>query len=101
MRKLDNGLSELTLALEPGLEIDGEVVCRTFQPSYVVTRHGTLMAFCQGRLRGGGDDDPKMVLTSRSDDWGATWSPAEAVSGWNAPQECPVTDSYAERRPGV
>ena len=81
MRKLDNGLSELTLALKPGLEVDGEQVCRTFQPSYVVTRESVLIAFCQGRLRGGSDDDPKMVLTSRSEDWGATWSPATPVSG--------------------
>ena len=81
MRKLDNGLSELTLAFEPGFEVDGEMVCRTFQPSYVVTRDGTLIAFCQGRLRGGSDDDPKMILTSRSDDRGATWSPVETVSG--------------------
>ena len=77
MRKLENGLSELTLAFEPGFEVDGEVVCRTFQPSYVVTRNGTLIAFCQGRLRGGSDDDPKMILTSRSSDWGATWSPVK------------------------
>ncbi|MFC1525695.1 hypothetical protein ACFL6X_02670 [Candidatus Latescibacterota bacterium] len=81
MRKLDNGLSERTLAFEPGLEVDGELVCRTFQPSYVVTRAGMLIAFCQGRLRHGSDDDPKMILTSRSADGGATWSPAKTVSG--------------------
>ena len=56
MRKLENGLSERTLAFEPGFEVHGEVVCRTFQPSYVVTRDGVLIAFCQGRLRGGRDD---------------------------------------------
>ena len=81
MRKLENGLSERTLAFEPGFEVHGEMVCRTFQPSYVVTRDGMLIAFCQGRLRGGRDDDPKVILTSRSSDWGATWSPARAVSG--------------------
>ncbi|MFC1453069.1 exo-alpha-sialidase [Verrucomicrobiota bacterium] len=81
MRKFENGLSELTLAFEPGFEVDGEVVCRTFQPSYVVTRDGTLIAFCQGRLRRGSDDDPKMILTSSSDDRGATWSPVKIVSG--------------------
>ena len=81
MRKLEHGLSELTLAFESGFKVDGEVVCRTFQPSYVVTRDGTAIAFCQGRLRGGSDDDPKVILTSRSDDWGATWSPAKVVSG--------------------
>ena len=81
MRQLENGLSGRTLAFEPGFEVDGEVVSRTFQPSYVVTRDGVLIAFCQGRLRGGRDDDPKVILTSRSSDWGATWSPARAVSG--------------------
>ena len=81
MRKLENGLSESTVALEFGLEVDGDVVCRTFQPSYVVTRSGRLMAFCQGRLSGGRDDDPKVVLTSSSDDEGVTWSPPKAVSG--------------------
>ena len=81
MRKLVDGLSELTLAFESGFEVEGETVCRTFQPSYVVTRDGALVAFCQGRLRGGSDDDPKVILTSRSGDWGATWSPATVVSG--------------------
>ena len=52
MRQLENGLSERTLAFEPGFEVHGEVVSRTFQPSYVVTRDGVLIAFCQGRLRG-------------------------------------------------
>jgi len=81
MRDTVDGLSELTLAFESGFEVDGETVCRTFQPSYVVTRDQAIVAFCQGRLRGGGDDDPKVVLTSRSTDWGATWSPPTAVSG--------------------
>ena len=60
--------------------VAGERICRTFQPSFVVTRDGTLIVFCQGRLREGSDDDPKTILTSRSDDWGATWSAATAVS---------------------
>ena len=81
MRKLSDGLSERTHAFEPGFDIHDEPICRTFQPSYVVTRTGHLLAFCQGRLRGGSDDDPKVVLTSKSEDGGATWSPAKAVSG--------------------
>ncbi len=81
MRQLQDGLSERTLAFEPGFEAHGEVVCRTFQPSYVVLGGGNLLAFCQGRLREGRDDDPKVILTSRSADGGATWSPAKAVSG--------------------
>ena len=81
MRCFGSGISERSLVFKPGFEVDGEIVCRTFQPSYVVARDGVLIAFCQGRLRGGSDDDPKIVLMSRSDDWGATWSPAKAVSG--------------------
>ncbi|MDP6777658.1 MAG: sialidase family protein, partial [Candidatus Latescibacteria bacterium] len=97
MRKLENGLSELSLAFQPGLEVDGEVVCRAFQPSYVVTRDGTLIAFCQGRLSGGGDDDPKVILTSRSEDGGVTWSPAEPVS---APIGHYAMSAYLSEREG-
>ena len=97
MRKLENGLSELTLAFEAGFEVDGELVCRTFQPSYVVTRDGALIAFCQGRLRNGRDDDPKAVLTSRSDDWGATWSPAKILSG---PMTHYAMSAYLSERDG-
>ena len=81
MRKLEYGLSKLTLAFKPGCEVYSEKVCRTFQPSFVVTRTGKLIAFCQGRLGAGGDDDPKVILMSSSDDWGATWSPAKGFSG--------------------
>lgn len=80
LRELDNDLSDQTLAFEPGFEVNGKMVCRTFQPSYVVTRDGVVIAFCQGRLVEGRDDDPKMILASKSDDWGATWSRARAIS---------------------
>ena len=96
MRKLRDGLSERTLAFEPGFEAHGEVVCRTFQPSYVVMG-GTLLAFCQGRLREGRDDDPKVILMSRSDDWGATWSPARAVS---SPLTHYAMSAYLSKRDG-
>ncbi len=81
MRQVDNGVSELTLAFRPAFEVYGEKVCRTFQPSYVTMKNGNVIAFCQGRLRHGADDDPKVVLTSKSTDWGLTWSPARPVSG--------------------
>lgn len=81
MRQLDDGLSELTLAFSPGFEVYDERVCRTFQPSYVMMENGSLIAFCQGRLRSGADDDPKVIVTSKSTDWGTTWSPARPVSG--------------------
>jgi len=74
------GTSENRWAINPGMKVGTETICRTFQPSFVVTREGVLFAFCQGRLKGGSDDDPKVVLMSRSDDTGKTWSPPRAVS---------------------
>lgn len=70
----------VNLAFEPGLKIDGETVCRTFQPSYVVTENGTLIVFCQGRLKGGRDNEPKVVLMNRSYDNGKSWEGAQIVS---------------------
>ena len=97
MRNLRDGLSERTLAFEPGFEVHGEVVCRTFQPSYVVMGDGALLAFCQGRLREGRDDDPKAVLMSRSADEGATWSVAKAVS---SPLHHYAMSAYRTQREG-
>ena len=63
MRQLENGLSERTLAFEPGFEVHGEVVCRTFQPSYVVTRDWRVDCLLSGqvarrpRRRSEGDSD--------------------------------------------
>lgn len=74
------GASDTRWALKPGLKVGADTVCRTFQPSFVVTREGVLFAFCQGRLKGGRDDDPKVILMSRSDDTGKTWGPARAIS---------------------
>lgn len=74
------GASETRWAIRPGLKVGAETICRTFQPSFAVTREGVLLAFCQGRLQAGRDDDPKVVLMSRSDDTGKTWSPVRAVS---------------------
>ena len=64
---------------EPGLEIDGETVSRTFQPSFTVTAEGTLLCFCQGRVGDGWDDDMKVVLVNRSFDHGLTWEGARAI----------------------
>jgi hypothetical protein len=75
------GVSELKLAFEPGLKIEGETVCRNFQPSFVVTSDGVLLVFCQGRVGEGGDDDLKAVLMNRSRDFGKTWEGARAISG--------------------
>ena len=74
------GASQTLWAIKPGMKVGTETICRTFQPSFVVTREGVLFAFCQGRLKGGADDDPKVVLMNRSEDWGKTWGQVRAVS---------------------
>ena len=80
MLTLENGVSRRALAFEPGIQVGDEVVSKTFQPSYVITETGALLVFCQGRLRGGGDDAPKVVLMNRSNDRGETWEGARAIT---------------------
>ncbi len=81
MRNFNPGCSDISLAFEPGFKINSEHVCRTFQPSCVVRNDGSIIAFCQGRLRNGRDDDPKVVLMSTSDNGGKSWSSPKVVSG--------------------
>lgn len=75
----DAGLSERIVVFEPGLKVGRETVVRTFQPSFTVTTEGTLIAFCQGRVGEGWDDDMKVVLVNRSFDQGRTWEGARAI----------------------
>lgn len=75
-----DGLGDLKMVFEPGLEIGKYKVSKTFQPSYVVTSKGTLLVFCQGRLFGGADNDPKVVLMNTSFDLGQTWEGVEVLS---------------------
>lgn len=70
----------MKLVFEPGLKIGDEAVCKTFQPSYVVTAKGTLLVFCQGRLKNGGDNEPKVILMNKSDDYGKTWDGVRVIS---------------------
>ena len=75
-----NGLSDLIKVFEPGLLLENEKVRKTFQPSFVITSKGTLLAFCQGRLKFGGDNDPKVILMNKSYDLGKTWEGVEVLS---------------------
>ncbi len=64
-------------------------------PSLVVTKKGTLLAFCEGRKRGGGDAGDIDLLLKRSCDAGKTWSKAQVVwdDGDNTcGNPCPVVD---------
>jgi sialidase-1 len=77
----ENGRGPLTIVFSPGMEVGGEVVRKTFQPSYVVTSNGTTLAFCQGRLKEGGDNEVKVILMNKSSDFGRTWQGVEVLSG--------------------
>jgi sialidase-1 len=67
-------------------------------PSIIVSKEGTLLAFCEGREAGdAGDID---LLLKRSEDNGATWSKEQIV--WNDAQNtcgnpCPVVDEETGR----
>lgn len=52
-------------------------------PAVVVTVHGTVLAFCEGRKDGRGDSGEIDLLLKRSRDGGRTWSGAKVV--WSDP----------------
>lgn len=76
----DEGLGDMKMVFEPGLKVGKYKVSKTFQPSFVITSKGTLLVFCQGRLFGGADNDPKVILMNRSNDYGQTWQGVEVLS---------------------
>lgn len=80
MIQFTDGLSDKIMVFKTGFEIDGELVCRTFQPSFVVSKTGRVFAFCQARLKEGRDDDPKVPVFTYSDDEGETWADPRPVS---------------------
>ena len=67
-------------------------------PALMVTRRGTLLAFCEGRKTGAGDHGDIDLMLKRSTDRGATWGPLELVheEGGDAKitigNPCPVID---------
>ncbi len=75
-----DGLSKIRLVFKPGLKIGSEIVAKTFQPSYVVTSKGTMLVFCQGRLRKAGDNEVKVILMNTSRDHGNTWEGVRVLS---------------------
>ena len=74
------GIGDLKMVFEPGQKVGKYKVSKTFQPSFVVSSKGTLLAFCQGRLFAGGDNDPKVILMNKSYDYGQTWEGVEVLS---------------------
>lgn len=67
-------------------------------PSIIVTKAGTVLAFCEGRKTGGGDHGDLDLVMKRSTDGGRTWSPQSIVyeEGDTAKitigNPCPVVD---------
>ncbi len=64
-------------------------------PALIVTKKGTLLAFCEGRKNGRGDSGEINTLLRRSFDGGRTWGPMQkvAVDGPNTfGNPCPVVD---------
>jgi sialidase-1 len=65
-------------------------------PSLLVTKKGTLLAFCEGRKQGRGDSGDIDLLLRRSSDGGKTWERRRVV--WNDADNtcgnpCPVLDA--------
>lgn len=56
---------------------DGYHTCRI--PALLATTLGTLLAFCEGRVKGSGDAGEIHTLVKRSTDGGTTWSPHTVV----------------------
>jgi len=64
-------------------------------PSVIVTRKGTVLAFCEGRKHSGGDAGDIDLLLRRSEDGGKTFGPRQVV--WDDKRNtcgnpCPVVD---------
>ncbi len=65
-------------------------------PSLLVTRKGTLLAFCEGRRAGQGDHGDIDLLVKRSEDGGENWSDQRVIYGEAGEvtigNPCPVVD---------
>jgi len=79
--------------------VSGQEGYHTFRiPSVIVTKEGTVLAFCEGRKTGGGDHGDLDLVLKRSHDSGKTWGSLELVyeEGGEAKvtigNPCPVVD---------
>ena len=60
--------------------VGGQDGYRTYRiPSLLVTKKGTLLAFCEGRKNGPGDSGDIDLLLKRSTDSGKTWSSQQVI----------------------
>jgi sialidase-1 len=69
-------------------------------PGMVVTKKGTVLVYCEGRLKTGGDWDTIDIFLRRSTDGGKTFSPARIVGHVNTPIErSPVAIERKQGKP--
>ena len=64
-------------------------------PAVIVSKKGTLLAFCEGRKRGRGDSGDINMVVKRSFDSGKTWGPMQIIwddAGNTCGNPAPVVD---------
>lgn len=78
------------------LFVSGEGGYHTYRiPAIIVSKAGTLLAFCEGRKGGRSDTGNIDILVKRSEDGGETWSEQQVVwddAGNTCGNPCPVVD---------
>src|SRR5437667_8677461 len=86
-------------SLEADLFVSGRDGYHTYRiPALLVTKHGTVLAFCEGRKASARDDGDIDLVLRRSTDGGRSWEPMRVVyeEGKAAPitigNPCPVLD---------
>ncbi len=76
--------------------VSGKDGYHTFRiPAAILTRKGTLLAFCEGRKNGRSDTGNIDVVLRRSTDGGKTWGPLQVVADFGPDtvgNPCPVVD---------
>ena len=89
--------TEDTNLVQSDIFVSGREGYHTYRiPALLVTRAGTLLAFCEGRVSDAGDHGTIHLLLRRSEDNGHTWSRQQVVweDGPNTcGNPCPVVDS--------
>lgn len=77
--------------------VAGQGAYHTYRiPSVVVTKKGTVLAFCEGRKSGRGDAGDIDLVMRRSTDGGKTWGETQVVwddAGNTCGNPCPVIDA--------
>lgn len=75
----------LLLLSTTDLFTSGEGGYHTYRiPALIASKHGTLLAFCEGRRAGASDAGDIDILLRRSHDHGRTWTPIQLVADLDA-----------------